>query len=161
MRELKATNGKKTAVARLRSSGAVLGSILIIAVAALGIVYFTHASHNPSAQGQTAPTTESWTLAKGLPSQVMGMAFSAADPTRGYAAGFVNKQTQNIYTTTDSGATWRQAGTVQAPVGDILSTDPLDPQDVAILTVYAPTPGQYTFQRSFDGGRPGHHRRLT
>jgi hypothetical protein len=42
---------------------------------------------------------------------------------------------------------------VQGPVGDILSTDPLDPQDVVMLTVYAPTPGEYRFQRSLNGGR--------
>jgi hypothetical protein len=42
---------------------------------------------------------------------------------------------------------------VQGPVGDILSTDPLDLQDVVMLSVYAPTPGTYTFQRSLDGGR--------
>ncbi len=146
MRGLKTTEGKKTPFA-------LLAPILIIAIAVLGIIFFTHASYNPAAQGQTSPTTESWTLAKGLPSQVTGLAFSAADPTRGYAAAFVNKQTQNIYTTTDYGATWRQAGTVQGPVGDILSTDPLDSQDVVILTVYAPAPGAYTFQRSFDGGQ--------
>jgi photosystem II stability/assembly factor-like uncharacterized protein len=81
------------------------------------------------------------------------LAFSAADATRGYAAAFVNKQTQALYTTTDGGTTWQRSGTVQGPVGDFLSTDPLDPADVVMLSSYAPTPGAYTFQRSLDGGR--------
>jgi hypothetical protein len=65
----------------------------------------------------------------------------------------VNKQTQTLYSTSDGGTTWYQAGTVHGPVGDIVSTDPLDPQDVVMLSGEAPTPGAYTFQRSLDGGR--------
>ena len=93
------------------------------------------------------------TVALGLPTNVTRLTFSAADSTRGYAAAFVNKQTQSIYETTDNGKSWHQSGTVQGPVGDILSTDPLDPQDLIILSVYAPSPGKYTFQRSFDSGK--------
>lgn len=109
----------------------------------------------PKPQGtqvRNPPTTESWTRANGLPYMVMRLAFSAADTTRGYATAFVTKQTQAIYSTTDSGTNWQQVSTVQAPIGDFLSTDPLDPQDVVMLSMYAPTPGTYTFQRSLDGG---------
>jgi hypothetical protein len=38
-------------------------------------------------------------------------------------------------------------------VGDFISTDPLDAQDVVVLSAYAPAPGEYTFQRSLDGGK--------
>ncbi len=141
-----------------------MGPLLVMAIVVLGIVVFTHSSHDTPAANQPPPkpsgsqtnnpaTTETWTLANGLPTQVTGLAFSAADATSGYAVAFVNKQTQAIYATTDGGTTWRQAGTMQGPVGDIMSADPLDPQDVVVLSVYAPTAGQYTFQRSLDGGR--------
>jgi photosystem II stability/assembly factor-like uncharacterized protein len=93
-------------------------------------------------------------VAKDLPAhQVMRIAFSASEPTRGYASVFTGKQTQALYATTDNGVSWSQAGTVDAPEGDIISVDPLDPQDVVMLTVYAPMPGAYTFQRTLDGGR--------
>ncbi len=72
---------------------------------------------------------------------------------KGYAVAFVNKQSQTIYTTADRGVTWQQAGTLNGPVGDFLSTDPLDTQDVVVLSAYAPTPGEYMFQRSLDGGK--------
>jgi len=92
-------------------------------------------------------------VAKGLPSKVMRLAFSAADASRGYASVFLNKQSQAVYTTSDRGASWRQAGTFTGPVGDYISTDPLDAQDVVVLSAYAPKPGEYTFQRSLDGGK--------
>lgn len=82
----------------------------------------------------------------------MRLAFSDASTSHGYATVFLNKQTQAIYASTDSGTTWQQVGTVQSPVGDFLSADPLDPNDVVMLSAYAPTVGQYTFQRSLDGG---------
>jgi hypothetical protein len=99
------------------------------------------------------PTTEQWTVAKGLPTKVMRLAFSAADANRGYASVFMNKQSQAVYTTSDQGATWQQAGSFSGPVGDYISTDPLDAQDVVVLSAYAPIPGAYTFQRSLDGGK--------
>jgi len=83
----------------------------------------------------------------------MRIAFSASEPAHGYASIFTGKQTQALYATTDSGVSWSQAGTVEAPEGDIISVDPLDPQDVVMLTVYAPMPGAYAFQRTLDGGR--------
>jgi photosystem II stability/assembly factor-like uncharacterized protein len=93
-------------------------------------------------------------VAKDLPAhQVMRIAFSASEPARGYASVFTGKQTQALYATTDNGVSWRQAGTVGGPEGDIISVDPLDPQDVVMLTVYAPMPGAYTFQRTLDSGR--------
>jgi hypothetical protein len=92
-------------------------------------------------------------VAKGLPSKVTRLAFSAADSSRGYAVVFVTKQSQTVYTTSDRGANWRQAGSFNGPVGDFISTDPLDAQDVVVLSAYAPSPGAYTFQRSLDGGK--------
>jgi hypothetical protein len=65
----------------------------------------------------------------------------------------VTKQSQTVYTTSDRGANWRQAGAFNGPVGDYISTDPLDAQDVVVLSAYAPIPGAYTFQRSLDGGK--------
>lgn len=169
MRPSKGSLTREPLSTRTRLKGIILAPILIFALAVLGAFIFTQTWHAtgaknaagandpapPKPQGtqiSNPPTTESWALAKGLPSQVMRLAFSAADTTRGYAVAFVNKQTQTLYTSTDSGTTWQQVGTVQAPVGDFLSTDPLDPQDVAMLSMYAPTPGTYTFQRSLDGG---------
>ncbi|HEX2347620.1 MAG TPA: hypothetical protein VHI51_04205 [Ktedonobacterales bacterium] len=135
-----------------------------MAVVVLGIVAFTRHTQNTPASGQppakpggvqstTSSTGEHWTLAKGLPSQVTALAFSDANPTTGYAVAFINKQTQAVYSTTDHGTSWSQAGTLQAPTGDFLATDPHDPRDVVVLSAYAPTVGTYTFERSFDGGR--------
>lgn len=97
-------------------------------------------------------TSEQWTKAKGLPTNITRLAFSATDPARGYAVAFVNKQTQTVYATSDYGTSWQQAGTYSGPIGDMLSTDPLDAQDVVALSVYAPTAGEYAIQRSLDGG---------
>ncbi|HEX6122354.1 MAG TPA: hypothetical protein VFY89_04305, partial [Ktedonobacterales bacterium] len=142
--------------------------LVLIVAALLGTFFLLRSSLNAShasvasdpaptkpqgTQTTHPPTTESWTLANGLPSQVMRLTFSAADPTHGYAVAFVTKQTQALYTTADRGTSWQPAGTVQAPVGDFLSTDPRDARDVVLLSVYAPVAGQYTFQRSRDGGR--------
>jgi photosystem II stability/assembly factor-like uncharacterized protein len=109
---------------------------------------------SPAAQTPKPSGKENWTVVQDLPAhQVLRIAFSASEPTRGYASVFTGKQTQALYATTDSGVSWSQAGTVEAPEGDIISVDPLDPQDVVMLTVYAPMPGPYTFQRTLDGGR--------
>jgi len=109
---------------------------------------------SPAAQPPILPGKENWTVAKDLPAhQVLRIVFSSSEPARGYASVFTGKQTQTLYATTDSGVNWSQAGTVEAPEGDIISVDPLDPQDVVMLTVYAPMPGAYTFQRTLDGGR--------
>lgn len=154
---------RKSPPARSRVSGVTLAPVLVVAIVAFALFVFTQPRHGAGANDSAPPkpqgtqisnptTTESWTIANGLPSQVTRLAFSAADATRGYAVAFVNKQTQALYTTTDSGTSWQQSGTIQGPVGDILSTDPLDPQDVVMLSVYAPTAGAYTFQRSLDGG---------
>lgn len=149
-----------------RTRGVATGIVLLIAVALGGFFLFRQPSHNSTgsaAQDQptkptgtevvNASTTEQWTVAQGLPTQVMRLAFSVSDPTQGYASAFVNKQEQHIYHTTDRGATWSQVGVIQGPVSDVLSTDPLDPNDVVSLTVYAPVPGTYTIQRSLDGGK--------
>lgn len=164
MRKSRGKSRRTTAPARSIVSSATFAAVLIVMLAALGFFAFTHSwqaapagdsTPPPKPQGpqtNNPPTTEHWTLANGLPSQVMRVAFSTADTSRGYAAVFVTKQTQALYTTTDQGINWHQVGTVQGPVADILSTDPLNPQDVVMLSVYAPTPGTYTFQRSLDGG---------
>lgn len=157
---------RRARAASLRARGAAVGSVLVVALVVLGIVAFSHRAQNTPASGQpsapakpggvqstTSSGGEHWTLAKGLPTQVTAMAFSGANTASGYAVAFVNKQTQAIYSTTDHGTTWSQAGTVQAPVGDFLSADPHDPRDVVVLSAYAPTVGTYTFERSFDGGR--------
>ena len=167
MRSSHTPRRRQSRLARQQSRAMSVVPIVAAAAVVLGIVFIfiTHSSPTSSTVGNAAPpkphgtvttnypTSEIWTVAKGLPLQVTSLAFSAADATRGYAAAFVNKQTQTLYTTSDGGTTWYQAGTVQGPVGDIVSTDPLDPQDVVMLTVNAPTPGAYTFQRSLNGGR--------
>ena len=140
--------------------------MVLVAAIVLGfflITRFTHGTAStpggqpPSKSGGQAvthpATTEKWTVAQGLPTNVIRLAFSAADATRGYASVFVTKQEQHIYMTTDRGNTWRQVGVIQGPVSDILTTDPQDPQDVVSLSVYAPVPGTYTLQRSLDGGK--------
>ena len=155
---------RRARAARLRARSAAVGSVLVMAVVVLGIVAFTRHTQNTPASGQppakpggvqstTSSTGEHWTLAKGLPSQVTALAFSDANPTTGYAVAFINKQTQAVYSTTDHGTSWSQAGTLQAPTGDFLATDPHDPRDVVVLSAYAPMVGTYTFERSFDGGR--------
>lgn len=149
--------------ARLRSSGATLAPALLVAAVVLGIFFLTQSRNGVAGNGavptkpqgnqtNNLPTTETWTPAQGLPAQVMRLAFSSADTERGYAAVFVDKQNQALYVTADGGANWHQSGTVQSPVADIVSTDPRDAQDVVMVSVYAPVPGTYTFQRSLDGG---------
>lgn len=149
---------------RLRPSGGGIAVILLVGAVALGFFVFTQAAHGsngadpapskPNGQPLTnAATSEQWTVAQGLPTNVMRLTFSASDPNLGYASVFVNKQQQHIYKTTDRGDSWNQVGVAQGPVSDILATDPTDPQDVVSLSVYAPTPGTYAFQRSLDGGK--------
>ncbi len=65
----------------------------------------------------------------------------------------MNKTTQAVYTTTNTGSVWKYVNAVQAPVADALATDPTDPQDIVMLSFSAPAPGTYTIQRSTDGGR--------
>jgi hypothetical protein len=141
-----------------------VGPILIVVTAFLIVFFLAQASAHPTANGSPPPkphgnqtnnfpTSEKWTVAKGLPTKVTRLAFSAADSSRGYAVAFVNKQSQTIYATTDRGANWSQAGSFDGSVGDFISTDPLDAQDVVVLSAYAPLPGEYTFQRSLDGGK--------
>lgn len=101
----------------------------------------------------STPTKEAWTVAKGLPTLVQALAFAPSNPTHGYASVLVDKFDQNIFATKDRGNTWSQVGVLHDHPSDALSVDPLDPQDIISLSVYAPTPGAYTFQRSFDGGR--------
>jgi hypothetical protein len=144
----------------------LFGPVLVVVAAFVIIFLLAQSSGNASPAGSgaeptkpqgaktdNAPTSEKWTLAQGLPTKVTRLAFSAADSSRGYASIFVNKQSQAIYTTSDRGASWSQAGSFNGPVGDFISTDPLDSQDVVVLSAYAPTPGDYTFQRSLDGGK--------
>jgi hypothetical protein len=157
-------SGRRTARSARPYAGLfTVGPILIVVAAFLIVFFLAQASIQPSAadsppskphenQTDNSPTTEKWTVAKGLPSQVTRLAFSVADASRGYAVAFVNKQSQTVYTTSDRGVSWRQAGTFNGPVGDYISTDPLDAQDVVVLSAYAPKPGEYTFQRSLDGG---------
>ncbi len=179
MRDKSIAHSKHNAVsADVQSRGGSLARVPLQAAALLGILLFAPscsaatstapAANVPcaaTAQGTppvTAPAAqtprpsgkENWTVAKDLPAhQVLRIAFSASEPARGYASIFTGKQMQALYATTDSGVSWSQAGTVEAPEGDIISVDPLDPQDVVMLTVYAPMPGAYTFQRTLDGGR--------
>jgi hypothetical protein len=166
MRRSKANVRRRATSAPSYSRIFLIGPVLIVVAAFLIIFLLAQSSGNASPAGpgaeptkpqgnktDNAPTSESWTVAKGLPAKVTRLAFSAADSSRGYAVAFVNKQSQTIYTTTDRGASWSQAGSFSGPVGDYISTDPLDAQDVVVLSAYAPTPGAYTFQRSLDGGK--------
>jgi hypothetical protein len=164
MRRSKARSGRKARSARWRASILTLIPVVIVVAAFLVVFVLAQSSAHPAANGAAPPkprgnqtnnphTTENWTVAQGLPPQVTRLAFSAADGDKGYAVAFVNKQSQAMYTTTDRGVTWRQVGTINGPVGDFLSTDPFDTQDVVVLSAYAPTPGAYSFQRSLDGGK--------
>jgi hypothetical protein len=140
----------------------------MLLVAAVVVGFFVLRPQAPNSTGSAAqgeptkptgtmyvnqPTSEQWTVAQGLPTRAVHLAFSAADPTQGYGSLFVNKQEQYIYHTTDRGATWSQVGVINGPVSMVLSTDPLDPRDVISLSVYAPVPGTYAIQRSLDGGK--------
>src|SRR4051795_11231515 len=162
----KARARRKAPSVRSYASIFTVGPVLIVVAAFLVVFLLAQSPGNsaPAAHGpeptkpqdtrtDNSPTTETWTVAKGLPSHVTRLAFSAADASRGYASAFLNKQSQAVYTTSDYGVSWRQAGTFSGPVGDFISTDPLDAQDVVVLFAYAPTPGEYTFQRSLDGGK--------
>lgn len=149
-----------------QTRGATIGVAIFIAVVLVGFFFMKHATQNSTgsaAQGEPTkpagtvyvnqPTTEQWTVAQGLPTRAVHLAFSAADPTQGYGSLFVNKQEQYIYHTTDRGATWSQVGVIHGPVSMVLSCDPLDPRDVISLSAYAPVPGTYAIQRSLDGGK--------
>jgi hypothetical protein len=166
MHRSRARARRKAPSARFTASILALAPVLIVVAAFLVVFILAHGSGSPSTSGNAStppkpqgaktdnpPTTEKWTVAKGLPTNVTRLAFSAADPSRGFAVAFVNKQSQTVYTTADCGVSWRQAGTINGPVGDFIATDPLDAQDVVVLSAYAPKPGEYTFQRSLDGGK--------
>lgn len=140
--------------------------VLAATVIIVGLVYFSPFGHHvnqgaaggvpPKPSGTQVSTTslpEHWTQAQGLPKQILNLAFSTKAPGVGYAAAFVNKQTQAMYHTTDSGTTWQLVSTVQAPVADIVSSDPSDSQDIVFLSLNAPAPGTYVIHRSYDGGR--------
>src|SRR5215831_11263943 len=84
-----------------------LAPVLGVDAAFLVVFLLVHSSATPAPGGAGAeptkpqgtktdnsPTTEKWTVAKGLPSQVTRLAFSAADSSRGYAVAFVSKQSQ-------------------------------------------------------------------
>lgn len=166
MRRSRANVRRKATATPSYSRIFLFGPVLIVVAAFLIIFVLAQSAGTAAPTGPGAeptkpqgtrtdksPTTEKWTVAKGLPSQVTRLAFSAADSSRGYASVFLNKQSQTIYTTTDRGVSWQQAGSFSGPVGDYISTDPLDAQDVVVLSAYAPQPGEYTFQRSLDGGK--------
>jgi BNR/Asp-box repeat len=166
MRRSRANVRRKATGAPSYSGIFLFGPVLIVVAAFLIIFFLAQSTGNASLAGigaeptkpqgdktDNSPTSEKWTVAKGLPTKVMRLAFSAADSSRGDAVAFGNKQSQTIYTTTDRGASWSQAGAFTGPVGDFISTDPLDAQDVVVLSAYAPKPGEYSFQRSFDGGK--------
>jgi photosystem II stability/assembly factor-like uncharacterized protein len=166
MRRSRANVRRRATAAPSYSRIFLFGPVLIV-VAAFLIIFLLAQSPMSSTAGASGPeptkpqgnktsnpaTTEKWTVAKGLPTKVMRLAFSAADASRGYASVFANKQSQTIYTTTDRGVSWSRVGSFSGPVGDFISTDPLDAQDVVVLSAYAPKPGEYTFQRSLDGGK--------
>ncbi len=93
-----------------------------------------------------------WTAAQGLPNTVTRYTFSAQTPAIGYASALVTKSTQAIYKTTDFGTTWQKISSIQTTIGDIISSDPTNPLDVALLSSDVPMPGVYSIQQSYDGG---------
>jgi hypothetical protein len=166
MRRSRANVRRRATAAPAYSRIFLFGPVLIVVAAFLAIFLLAQSPGTASPAGSGAEptkpqgnqtdnslTSEKWTVAKGLPTKVMRLAFSAADSSRGYAVAFVNKQSQTVYITADRGANWSQAGSFNGPVGDYISTDPLDAQDVVVLFSYAPKPGEYIVQRSLDGGK--------
>ena len=129
---------------------------------------------SPAAQTPKPSGKENWTVAKDLPAhQVMRIAFSASEPARGYASVFIGKQTltdnetQALYATTDSGVSWSQAGTVEAPEGDIISVRSARParcRDADGVcanagSVHVPANARWWAHLVAANGGPAHHRR--
>lgn len=127
---------EKTLKSTLKNNvGSIIASVLllVVVVGILGIRAFQSASNTGAASADpTKPTgtqvggtqmTGNWTVAKGLPGNVTRMTFSSQKPTQGYASAFMNGQTQDIYETTDGGSNWQKISSVQAPVGDIISSE--------------------------------------
>lgn len=108
----------------------------------------------PSGTVTTAVVTpEVWSVAQSLPTNITHLTFSVRDPLKGYAAAFINKQMQVIYTTNDTGTSWQKGGTLQAPFCDYLSSNPMNLQDIVLLSGTVPAPGTFTVNRSVDGGQ--------
>ena len=97
-------------------------------------------------------TVGKWIVAQGLPNMVTRYTFSAQTPSIGYATALVTKTTQAIYKTTDAGTSWQKISSIHTTIGDIISSDPTNPQDIALLSSDVPMPGLYSIQRSYNGG---------
>src|SRR5258705_6111127 len=110
MRRSKANARRKATPARSHGSVLILAPILIVVAAFLVVLFLVHAAGNSATgayrpeptkpQGtrtDNPPTTEKWTLAKGLPSNVTRLAFSAVDASRRYAVAFVSYPSQAVY----------------------------------------------------------------
>ncbi len=78
--------------------------------------------------------------------------FSAQTPTIGYASVLVTKMSQAIYKTTDAGTTWRKISSINSFYSDYISIDPINAQDIVLLSGEIPAPGEYAIERSYDGG---------
>src|SRR5690349_25123661 len=98
MRRSRANVRRKATAAPSYSRIFLFGPVLIVVAAFLIIFLLAQSSGSASPAGpgaeptkpqgtktDNALTSEKWTVAKGLPTKVMRLAFSAADSSRGYA----------------------------------------------------------------------------
>ncbi len=143
----------------------IASAIIILVGAAIGFISL-HGLHSVKNTGATTSvqsqssglqmhwslTIGTWTTSQGLPQRITNYSFSAQTPTIGYAAVLTTPMSQAIYKTTDAGTTWQKISNITASVGDYISIDPINTQDIVLLSGEIPAPGEYAIQRSYDGG---------
>jgi photosystem II stability/assembly factor-like uncharacterized protein len=123
------------------------GLITLAIICLIIIVLVQNSTPTASAKGASL-----WQRAQGVNGNFLSVAFAKSDLSIGYASIILSKQAVDIYATGDEGTHWKKVATINAPMLDLLSIDPLNAHDLVVLSSYAPASGTYSIYRSMNGG---------